>query len=163
LKVSIFLWRLLLDRLPSKSNLVARGIIPSDAQYCVTGCGGVEYAQHLFISCRSFGFLWPLVQSWIGFSAADPQSLLDHFIQFVYATGGLKARRSFLQLNWLICVWVLWKERNNKIFNNSESFIPQLREKVKHYSYWWMKAKNVNFLFGYHCWHSSPFTCLGIR
>jgi len=75
---------------------VARDIIPLDAQYCVTGCGSVESTHHLFISCRSFRSLWPLVQSWIGFSAADPQSLLDHFIQFVYATHGLKSRRSFL-------------------------------------------------------------------
>lgn len=57
LNVSIFVWRLVRDRLPSKSNLVACIIIPSpsDAQYCMTGCGGVESAQHLFISCRSFG------------------------------------------------------------------------------------------------------------
>jgi len=26
-----------------------------------------------------------------------------------------------------------------------------------------MKTKNVDFVFGYHWWHSSPFTCLGIR
>lgn len=127
-KVSIFAWRLLRDRLPSKSNLVARGIILSDAQYCMTECGVVESTQHLFISSISFGYLWPLVWSWIGLSAADPQ--------FVYATCDLKARHSFLQPIWLLCVWVMWKERNNRIFNNSDSFISWLREKVKHYSYW---------------------------
>ncbi|KAK2406681.1 hypothetical protein QL285_042386 [Trifolium repens] len=47
LKVSIFVWRLLRDRLPMKSNLVARGIISPEDQLCVSGCGGVESAQHL--------------------------------------------------------------------------------------------------------------------
>lgn len=142
---------------------MARDIIPSDAQYCMIGCGGVESAQHFFISCRSFNYLWPIIRSWIGFLAADPQSLLDHLIQFFYATSCFKARHSLLLLIWLLFVWVLWKERNNRIFNNLKSFIPQLLEKVKHYSYWWMKTKNVNFVFDYHCWHSSPFTCLGVR
>ncbi|GAU45418.1 hypothetical protein TSUD_243290 [Trifolium subterraneum] len=51
LKVSIFAWRLLSDRLPTKTNLVARGILSPAAHLCVTGCGEVESAHHLFISC----------------------------------------------------------------------------------------------------------------
>ncbi|MCI37671.1 70 kDa peptidyl-prolyl isomerase, partial [Trifolium medium] len=51
LKVSIFAWRLLCDRLPTKINLVTRGIISSVDHYCVSGCGAVESAQHLFLSC----------------------------------------------------------------------------------------------------------------
>ncbi|GAU31563.1 hypothetical protein TSUD_333390 [Trifolium subterraneum] len=58
LKVSIFAWRLLRDRLPTKANLVTRGIIPPEAHYCVTGCGGIETAQHLFFTCGTFGSLW---------------------------------------------------------------------------------------------------------
>ncbi|GAU14165.1 hypothetical protein TSUD_169910 [Trifolium subterraneum] len=58
LKVSIFVWRLLRDRLPKKSNLVVRGIISSEAHHCVSGCGAVESAQHLFLSCSAFGSLW---------------------------------------------------------------------------------------------------------
>jgi hypothetical protein len=42
LKVSIFSWRLLRDRLPTKANLVTRGIISPDLHLCVTRCGGVE-------------------------------------------------------------------------------------------------------------------------
>ncbi|GAU44008.1 hypothetical protein TSUD_349400 [Trifolium subterraneum] len=57
LKVSIFPWRLLRDRLRTKTNLVTRGIITSEAQACVAGCGGTETAQHLFISCSIFGSL----------------------------------------------------------------------------------------------------------
>jgi hypothetical protein len=80
--------------------------------FCVTGCGAAESASHLFISCSTFGSLWPLVRSWIGFSAVDAHTLSDHFVQFTYSAGGLRARRSFLQLVWLACVWVIWNERN---------------------------------------------------
>jgi hypothetical protein len=42
LKVPIFAWRLLRVRLPTKANLVTRGIISPDLHLCVTGCVGVE-------------------------------------------------------------------------------------------------------------------------
>jgi hypothetical protein len=49
LKVFIFVWRLLWNRLTSKDNLVARGIIPLETLHCVICCGGTEIAQHLII------------------------------------------------------------------------------------------------------------------
>jgi ABC-type anion transport system duplicated permease subunit len=60
----------------------------------VTGCGGAESAQHLFLSCGTFTSLWPLVQAWIGFSTADTHNLsnllyssLNQLVLFVL--GGL--------------------------------------------------------------------------
>ncbi|GAU32659.1 hypothetical protein TSUD_218360 [Trifolium subterraneum] len=47
-KVSICAWRLLPDRLPTRANLVSRGIISPEAHFCVSGCGGIESAQHIF-------------------------------------------------------------------------------------------------------------------
>jgi hypothetical protein len=101
LKASIFAWRLLRDRLPTKTNLVARGIISLEAHVCVSSCGGIESAQHLFLSCITFGSLWALVRFWIGFSAADTHILSDHFVQFTYSAEGHRARQSFMQLIWV--------------------------------------------------------------
>jgi hypothetical protein len=98
LKVSIFVCRLLRNRLPTKTNLVTRGIISPEHHFCMAGCGGIESAQHLFLSCSTFGSLWPLVRSWIDFSAVGAQTIFDHFVQFTHLAGGLRARRSFLQL-----------------------------------------------------------------
>jgi len=39
LKVSVFAWRLLRDRLHTKSNLALRGVINVEASMCVSGCG----------------------------------------------------------------------------------------------------------------------------
>ncbi|GAU35134.1 hypothetical protein TSUD_394590 [Trifolium subterraneum] len=100
LKISILAWRLLRDRLPTKANLAAQGIITPEAHLCVSGCGDVESAQHHFLSCSTFDSLWSSGRSWIGFSAADPQSLPDHFLQFTFSLGGTMVRQSFLQLIW---------------------------------------------------------------
>jgi len=98
LKVSIFAWRLLRDRLPTKNRLLRRGVINGDVIMCVSGCGMAESAPHLFIHCATFGTLWHLIRSWIGMSSVDPLNIDDHFIQFTHSTGHSKTRQSFLQL-----------------------------------------------------------------
>ncbi|GAU35620.1 hypothetical protein TSUD_30370 [Trifolium subterraneum] len=80
LKVSIFTWRLLRDRLHTKANLVTRGILSSEAHVSVSDCGAVASTQHLFLSCTTFGFLWSLVSSWIGSSLVDAHTISDHFV-----------------------------------------------------------------------------------
>jgi len=57
LKVSIFAWRLLRDRLPTKMNLVRRGMLATEAAGCIAGCGHDESASHLFMHCHTFGAL----------------------------------------------------------------------------------------------------------
>ncbi|XP_045797669.1 uncharacterized protein LOC123891830 [Trifolium pratense] len=116
LKVSILAWRLLRDRLPTRVNLVTRRVLSPTAHTCVFGCGEAESAHHLFISCDYVGSLWDLVRSWIDIPLVDFVSLRDHFIQFTSSAGGSRARRSFLQLIWLACVWVVWTERNHRLF-----------------------------------------------
>jgi len=106
LKVSILACRLHCNRLPTKANLVARGMITEDVQLCVSGCGEVETAQHLFVSCPIFRELWSHVREWVGVCGVDPFSVYDYFLQFTYLAGGATSS-SFMQLLWLLCVWVL--------------------------------------------------------
>ncbi|GAU10685.1 hypothetical protein TSUD_424660, partial [Trifolium subterraneum] len=162
LKVSVAAWRLLRNRLPTKDNLVRRHIIPQGAHLCVAGCGVPETTQHLFLSCPAFAPLWGLVRNWVGISAVDPSQLHDHFVQFMHSAGGSLARRSFLQLLWLCTIWVLWHERNSRIFKTKEMTVHQMLDKVKNHSLWWMKAYNVSLGLNSHMWWSGPFVCLGI-
>jgi len=123
-------WRLLRDRLPIKNNLLGRDIITGASTSCLAGCGQVETAQHLFLQCDISSSLWQQVQSWIGVFGVDHQSISNHFVQFTYYCGGLRERRSFLQL-----IWLVWNDRNNRLFNNFHSSSLELLEKVKFHSY----------------------------
>jgi hypothetical protein len=114
------------------------------------------------LTCNTFGFLWPMVRSWIGFSEADAHSLTDHFLQFTYSAGCIRAWRSFLQLVCLVCVWVVWNERNLIIFRNSASTVDQLLNKVKLFTYRWFRVTDVTLATSLHCWWSSHLLCLGI-
>ena len=55
LKVVLFAWRLLRDRLPTKDNLYRRNVVDIDDQFCVGGCGEVETSSHLLLHCNVFG------------------------------------------------------------------------------------------------------------
>ncbi|PNX91557.1 heat shock protein [Trifolium pratense] len=104
LKVSIFAWRLLRDR---------------------------QSRPITFISCSFFGSLWALVCTWIDISSTSSTTIQDHFDQFTYSAGGSRARRSFLQLIWLVSIWVIWTERNHRLFRGSTSIPHQLLDKIK--------------------------------
>ncbi|GAU40791.1 hypothetical protein TSUD_348880 [Trifolium subterraneum] len=160
LKVSIFAWRLLRDRLPTKTNLVSRDILSPEAHHCVSGCGIVESTQHLFLSCSTFGSLWSLVSSWIDSTLVDSQTLPDHFMQFTSSAGVSRARRSFMQLIWLACVWVVWHERNQRLFRGSANSVHHMLDKIKFFSFRWLKTTNNTLTLNYHCWWSSPLVCL---
>jgi len=161
-KVSILAWQLLRDGLPTKSNLMNRGIIHVDDSLCVAYYNQIESAQHLFINCTFFRSLWQHVRFWLCFSSVDHNVPSTHFSQFPNYLGGRRSCRSFLQLMWLLCVWLIWKERNNRIFNNVHSFIMEFSEKVKFHAYWWLKANNASFVYGCEQWWSNPLCCLGI-
>jgi hypothetical protein len=126
------------------------------------GCGSVETSQHLFISCDFYGTLWFQVRSWLGVSGPDPFIVSDHFLQFTHSAGGARAKRSFMQLVWLLCAWIIWNDWNQRLFNNIGSSIDQLLDKVKRLSLWWLKASNVVFVFGSDLWWSKPLDCLGL-
>ena len=162
LKMYVLAWRLLRDRLPTKNNLLSRDIISSANSFCLAGCDQVEIVQHLFLHCNLSSSLWQQVRFWIGVSGIDHQSIWAHLVQFTNYLGGLKERRSFLQLLWLLCIWLVWNDRNNRMYNNSHSSTIELMEKVKSHSYWWLRANNVTFVHGSQQWWSSPLTCLGI-
>jgi len=137
-------------------------MIIGEAVMCVTGCGMAEFAPHLFIHYATFGTLWHFIRCWIGMSGVDPLNIDDHFIQFTHSTCHSKARQSFLQLIWLLCVWLVWNERNNRLYNNIQTTIEQLVEKVKFHPFWWLKANKANFMYGTQRWWSDPLICLGI-
>jgi hypothetical protein len=158
----VLAWRLFRNRLPTKDNLVRRNIIAHGSVFCVTGCGGVETTQHLFLSCPVLAPLWNLIQTWISIFSADPFLLRDHFVQFTHSAGGPRSRRSFLQMLWLCSIWVIWYERNNRIFKAKQSTFHQLLEKVKGHSLWWMKVYNINLGLNSHMWWSNHFVCLSI-
>ena len=137
-KVSIFVWRLLRNRLPTKYNLICRGALHLNDIYCIGDCGCPETTNHLFFSCDIFGNVWHRVYQWLRFSFISPNSIRDHFHQFGHMTGLPRVTHSFFKVIWHACVWIVWKERNNRIFKSKAQEVAQLLDNIKFVSFSWV-------------------------
>ena len=161
-KVSLMVRRLLRNRLLTKDNLLRWGVIHIDASTCVAGCGAPETALHLFLTCEISSGLWVEVRLWLGIYAVSPGDVRHHYQQFTKIAGMPRCSHTFLTIIWFATVWVLWKERNNRVFQNTVATPFTLIEKVKLNSFFWLKAMFASFSYSYHDWWKQPLSCMGI-
>jgi len=138
------MWRLLRDRLHAPDSL------------CVAGCEVLETARHLFLECGTSSTLWSYVSTWLSLYLVTPYELRDHHIQFCYMAGLLRCTHSYLKGIWYACVWVIWKDRNDRIFQNQITHPSVLIEKINLHSFIWMKAKQISFNYCYYDWWAHP-------
>ena len=131
-KVSLFMWRLLRDRLSAKDNLATRRVIQATDTACPTACGNLKTAKHLFLGCNIHSSLWSLVLlHWLGISSVLVGELRHHFLQFIHMVGLPRFTHLHLRVIWFAFVWVIWKERINRVFQNTVTIPSVLVEQVK--------------------------------
>lgn len=161
-KISLFVWRLLRNRLPTQDNMLQRNILHATGSSCVAGCETLETARHLFLSCGTSSTLWSYVFTWLSLHTIIPYDLRDHHFQFCYMAGLPRSTHSYLQGIWYACVWVIWKDRNEHIFQNEASHPYVLFEKIKLNSFVWMKARNIPFNYCYYDCSTHPLLCMSV-
>ena len=106
-KVIIFSWQLLLDRIPSRSNLFRRGVpLPVGGVGCVFCDALSESSVHLFFSCPQFFLMWYQVSKWLGWEFSMPQGLARQFQAFTGLGVGKRFRLGLL-LVWHDVIWTI--------------------------------------------------------
>lgn len=162
-KVVAFSWSLLLGRIPTKDNLALRHILDPEASLLCALCGRrVETPTHLFLHCEVSSLIWRRILNWLEINFITPNDL---FVQFECWTNEVVSRRhrkGFL-LIWHATIWSIWKERNDRIFNNKEKGVEEIVDEIKAVSWVWMlsRLKIASFLF--YEWTWNPRECLNRR
>ena len=160
-KVLAFLWTFLLDRIPTKVNLAKRWLLGmDDPKRCVFCELEVESAAHLFLHCDLVSKVWRKVMRWLNFNFITPPNLFIHTFCWSREVRPKKLRRG-AWLIWHAVVWVLWRTRNNRIFNNKIIWVKEMVEQIKVLSWQWSmsRLKIATYLFYEWCWN--PHFCLG--
>lgn len=71
--VCAFAWKLLLDRLPTRVNLLRRKIFPNSPDACCPLCQEApESVDHLFVLCPFAARVWALCYCWYGLHTTLP-------------------------------------------------------------------------------------------
>jgi hypothetical protein len=123
----------------------------------------MESDRHLFLDCAPAEYLWSQVRNWLGISTVFPNDIHDHLLQFSHLAGIPRYTHSLLKGIWFACVWIIWKDRDDNLFNNAGSNPYALFEKVKLHSFLWVKAKHPNFSYCYYDWWTHPLLCMGVH
>ncbi|CAK8566661.1 unnamed protein product [Lathyrus sativus] len=110
-KVQTLSWRLALDRLPTRSNLLKRRVFDSEQDLDYVFCSSsLEDVSHLFFSCIKSTQVW--------------NSSLS---------GRCQANRVYSI--WFITCWSIWRSRNECIFNNVVTEVDNIVFDIKLYSW----------------------------
>jgi hypothetical protein len=141
-KVLAFGWRLLLDRLPTRSALNHRGILhsPNDLS-CVFCALNVEDSGHLFFSCQFSIGIWTAVSNWLGKAMPTGVECCTHFCMFGNLIRLKKEGGRVSRLIWLATTWSLWKHRNDVLFNGATPDASILVNIIKTTSWIWFSGR----------------------
>lgn len=145
IKVNVWGWRALMNRLPTKVELQKRSV--STGNLACIFCGEQdETLAHILTACPLAIAVWDLVSSWCkipNLFAFDVQDLLYSFFH---------TREAKYKINHFIILttsWFIWKARNEKIFRSTEAIPRRILEQIKHNSFTWIvtrsKIKNITW------------------
>jgi hypothetical protein len=93
-----------------------------------------------------FGSVWICILRWLGIISVIHCDVSSHFNHFGFLGGVAKSKQHILQAIWFATVWEIWKERNNRVFNDRKCTIIQVVDKIKSTSFMWLKGKLSIFL-----------------
>lgn len=159
IKVSTFVWRANLVRIPS-NNALNRRRVPGIEDRCLWCSKETEDAAHILLHCPMAASVWELVFKWCEISQPQIQVIGD-LISFVKKWGNNKKRRNNLIS---VCfggtIWLLWKSRCDLMFKNVRTSLFRILDGVKSTVYSWLKHRRASCNYGWNEWCSCPLSCV---
>ncbi|XP_057443205.1 uncharacterized protein LOC130735120 [Lotus japonicus] len=154
-----FAWRVLLDRIACRENLLKRRVIASISDASCVFCNShLESSFHVLFSCPFSMQIWQGCFQWLGCSLFQSNTIREHFFQFRFGTNKLQQRLS--HSIWLAAIWSLWLVRNDIFFRGGTAAIEVVLESIKRRSWQWNKANMRGFSYSSSDWFLNPHLCI---
>ncbi|XP_021985657.1 uncharacterized protein LOC110881815 [Helianthus annuus] len=139
-KVNCFLWRVVLDRIPTKEALMARRIsLPSAS--CIFCNDVIETVDHLLVTCDFAQQVWTLILQWINIHL--PRFTLS-VIQLSEQILSHKTHKALKRAIWAVVAatcWNIWRTRNDFIFKHKSPQLTKLIGDIKAHSFLWVQSR----------------------
>ncbi|GKV46217.1 hypothetical protein SLEP1_g53216 [Rubroshorea leprosula] len=159
-KVSAFNWQLLLDRIPTKANLVIRGILgESKDGKCVFCKVEDEDSRHLFLKCKITRWVWQECAKWWGTEVRLGRDCWNSFQMFGKWSKDPKLKEGW-DCIWSNVIWTVWLARNQMIFQDKKTDPRKLLEIIQVRSFQWITANLDKYAFTLSDWLINPVECL---
>jgi len=159
-KVAALCWRICLDRVPTKLNLVKRKCLPvGTSSNCVFCNCQTESTQHLFFACDFVYARWVECYNWLNFMQPLPITFSQHINQHHFK-GMSKKGITYSRVIWFAMIWEIWCLRNNIIFKNDHTARRDFLDRVKYNSWIWITTLAGDFIKSFPEWQMNPLVCL---
>ncbi|XP_071741103.1 uncharacterized protein [Rutidosis leptorrhynchoides] len=118
IKINVFIWRLNLLCLPTKINLMLRGVEMENTTCCLCNLSD-EDEVHLFMSCETSLQIWHRIGRWINYDIPSWSSIEDAWlwVDGVPISGN---QRIILRIITISFFWNVWHLRNSYVFNDAK-------------------------------------------
>ncbi|XP_022041996.1 uncharacterized protein LOC110944652 [Helianthus annuus] len=134
IKCNVFMWRMLMDRIPTKKALQRRGIDCGDLR-CKFCNEQEDCIDHIFTACMLTCGVWNGIASWIYSSS-----------------GWSKAKKSALHGVLILTCWRIWKARNDLIFRDIRWNVVEIVSDIKALGFIWFSSRFNKGLLGWKDW-----------
>jgi hypothetical protein len=158
-KVCAFSWQLILDRIQTKDNLVKRRIINEQQGQCVMCSSAPETATHVLLHCNFAAAVWYGIIRWLGFIIVLPNTIVSSLAVLMNCAKSKNQKRG-LCFVWNVFMWVMWKVRNDLIFNNVTVSTDEVIDRIKLLSWKWFVGRIAKGPFLLYEWHWDPLECM---
>ncbi|XP_071694765.1 uncharacterized protein [Rutidosis leptorrhynchoides] len=116
-KVEIFIWRVLKRRIPVLTEIDKRGIDLGTVR-CTLCDDDVETIEHSLILCRHLLDIWDRVYKWWNLGSMSNLSVNEAFHGNCIRSLSFVGSQILQALEWT-CDYLIWKNRNRKVYTNS--------------------------------------------
>ena len=146
-RVNIFVWRALKGRLPVRSELDKRGI-NLHTLLCPCCDDNVETINHSLLFCNMAWSIWVKIFDWLKGGNVDVFTIGDMFRHNGFRSQSIENREWWQVVTW-VTGYFIWKERNNRVFNNKVTSVNKIVQDIQLKSFHWISRRSKN---GSWCW-----------
>lgn len=101
---------------------------------------GLKLSLHLLLHCDVVNEVWRKIVLWLELNFITPNNLFIHFECWRDRARVNKLKRGYV-LIWHVVLWVIWRERNGRIFNNKVKVFDDIVEEIKLVSWHWALSR----------------------
>ncbi|XP_021995600.1 uncharacterized protein LOC110892758 [Helianthus annuus] len=153
-KVNLFIWRAEMDRIPTKEALIRIHVNIQDDS-CALCNSATENVMHLFTGCYFACGVWSAVGIWCDIGPVMAFDFIDLLHVQDQSHRGKWAQKIIRVIVYITC-WVVWKLRNERIFQGANPKVVDAVARIKSWPFLWLKNRSKYTCIEWKDWGRNP-------
>ncbi|XP_071714977.1 uncharacterized protein [Rutidosis leptorrhynchoides] len=155
-KVEVFIWRVRKGRIPVLAELDKRGIDLHSVR-CPLCDNDIEGINHSLLNCERVWEIWLRVFDWWGVTRPTVVGLND-ILEGNVGSFGKDPGKDIWQAALWTSVYLIWKNRNEKVFKNKCWSAPVALSEIQVKGFEWIAKRCKRKVIDWHSWFQNPYS-----